>query len=188
MYRGKWMTARMLGVTEGVPANVQSRLPIAPPQQRRFTCISWNAGGLHDTKYLELLQWLQQQHDTGQAPDLVLIQETAWRQSFEYITMETRTGGCRWRAVHSGSGSKLGGLLCLMSMDWVGDESIRYTCLEPGRLQHIRILHDPPLDILHVYQHSWSPPSGMQTSHTKNKSLRHCWHRGNMSGTRFLNG
>ena len=173
MYRGKWMTARMLGVTEGVPAHVKSRLPIAPPQQRRFTCISWNAGGLHDTKYLELLQWLQQQHDTGQAPDLVLIQETAWHESFEYVTLETRTGGCRWRAVHSGSGSKLGGLLCLISMDWVDAGSIRFTCLEPGRLQHVRILHDPPLDILHVYQHSWNPPSGMPSSNAKNKSLQH---------------
>ena len=77
------------------------------------------------------------------------------------------------RAVHSGSGSKLGGLLCLISMDWVDAGSIRFTCLEPGRLQHVRILHDPPLDILHVYQHSWSPPSGMPSSNAKNKSLKH---------------
>ena len=126
--------------------------------------MTWNAGGLHSSRYQELCQWLKMRDKVGAAPDLIFIQETSWKECFEYTTAGDHESEPQWHAVHSGSSSTTGGLLCLISAKLFRTEQIRVTDLHPGRLKHIRLMCEPAVDFLHVYQHAWTAPKSSGNS------------------------
>ena len=115
-------------------------------------------GGLHPARYQELCQWLKVQDYIGKAPDVVFVQETSWKECFDYTTSQDSLREPQWHALHSGSSSHTEGLLCLISTKLVKSDQIRVTHIHPGRLQHVRIMSEPAIDFLHVYQHAWTPP------------------------------
>ena len=77
-----------------------------------------------------------------------MIQETHWPFSNEWTTDQHH-------CIHSGTGQRRGGLLCLISKRLCHQHQISWVDLIPGRLVHIR-LHGTThhIDILHVYQHT----------------------------------
>ena len=91
-YRGRWLQPEALGVKhEPRPPKPPT---VAASTGRRLTYLSWNAGGLHEARHQELKTWLNTPE--GCHVQLVVVQETHWKGTFEYMTE-------RYIAVHSGS-------------------------------------------------------------------------------------
>ena len=105
-YRGRIFTASQLGVSMKVPHAAmppKNVLPPKPVQRRRLTCFSWNCNGLPPDHWDFLTQWMK-----NQTIDIVLLQETHWRFTRDWIMDH-------YLAVHSGATSEKAGLLCLIS-------------------------------------------------------------------------
>ena len=146
VYRGRRMTASQLGVQQQPrmqPKREQGSIP-CPKNAFRYLC--WNAGGLTIEKYQELKHWLT----TSDATQfhLICIQETQWSNDSEYEFGQ-------WSVIHSGSGSRSGGLLCIIHRSLAAPTQIKSQAPLPGRLLHIRLTTEPAIDLLLVYQHSW---------------------------------
>ena len=126
------MSAAELGV-EPTPTpakpNASPRKPAA-----RFQYLSWNAGGLHVSRYQELKHWLQQ--PAASQLDLIAIQETHWQGAQEYAT-------ARHYAIHSGGSKSEAGLLVLINKHTFPESKIQHRDLIPGRLLHLRLESDP---------------------------------------------
>ena len=60
--------------------------PPTPRRQRRLRLVSWNAGGLMDTRNQEVQAWLAAEAQAGRPVDIMTIQETCWKQDLEYRT------------------------------------------------------------------------------------------------------
>ena len=58
--------------------------------------------------------------------------------------------------MHSGSGSREGGVLIMLRTTYFVGLDIKHAELHPGRLLHLRICSDPAVDLLGVYQHAWN--------------------------------
>ena len=146
VYRGRRVTAIQLGVQRHVrtpPSREQGSIS-CPKKAFRYLC--WNAGGLTMEKYQELKHWLT----TSEATKfhLICIQETQWSNDSEYELGH-------WSVIHSGSGSRSGGLLCIIHRSLAAPAQIKSQAPIPGRLLHIRLTTEPAIDLLIVYQHSW---------------------------------
>ncbi|CAE7801270.1 Pol [Symbiodinium sp. CCMP2592] len=127
--------------------------------QRAITRASRNAD-LH-TWYRgrrEVLQWLCREDQANRPVDVMCIVETAWREDSEFTTRRDPNlpKAPQWHAVHTGSKEKAG-VLCLIRASLLGADDIRYNVLQAGRLLHIRLQLQVPLDILCVYQIAWNP-------------------------------
>ena len=135
------------------PARNTPRNPRAP---RRIRIVTWNAGGLTGTRYSEILEWLRAEEIAGRTVDLCLLQETAWRDDQEFNTRPpVPEAGC-YHAIHS-AGKEKAGILCLIRQGLVPSSGIRTVAKHPGRLLHVRLMFDTPLDVLCVYQFAWNP-------------------------------
>ena len=61
-----------------------------------------------------------------------------------------------YSAIHSGSHGAQGGILCLVSQKLSTGPSLQFTSILQGRLLHVRIPFQTPLDLLCVYQYAWN--------------------------------
>ena len=48
--------------------------------------MTYNCGGLSSGTYQEILVWLKQEAEQGRPIDIACVQETAWREDFEFRT------------------------------------------------------------------------------------------------------
>ena len=146
IYRGRRMTATQMGVQPLNNATPKRDHRSTSCPKNAFRYLSWNAGGLTMEKYQELKHWL----NTNEAASfhLICIQETQWSSDSEY-----EFGN--WSVIHSGSGSRSGGLLCIIHRSLAAPAQIKSQAPIPGRLLHIRLTTEPAIDLLIVYQHSW---------------------------------
>ena len=114
-YRGRYLTLTQLGATstarpvrqdgyQNKSINAKSHFP-------RLRIITWNCGGLHDTRYREITQWLCDEYVAGRPVHVMVVQETAWKQDMEYKTSTTAPHGPQWYVLHSGSGTAEGGIM-----------------------------------------------------------------------------
>ena len=159
-YRGKRMSLQQLGVRidSARENNFQQPSKHSKPQalHPRLRMVTWNCGWLHDTKYSEIMRWLCDEHEQGRPVHIMVLQETAWKFDTEYVTSALCPQGPQWYAVHNSSGSSEGGILVLILSTLVKSDQIRTAPIDPGRLFHVRLMMDPPLDLLSIYQHSWN--------------------------------
>ena len=106
----------------------------------------WNCGGLTSTDWDWMQSWLSQQ-----SIDVIAIQESHWPFSSEWMQRH-------FHCLHSGSSSRSGGLLTLISKQLCSSDAISWDEPIPGRLMHIRIHgHTRSIDILNAYQHVHAP-------------------------------
>ena len=75
---------------------------------------------------------------------------TRWSQSSEFSNDS-------WYCIQSSTGSSVGGVLIAVSKSVVAQAQLSHAELCPGRLLHVRLTTDPAIDVLGVYQHTWSP-------------------------------
>lgn len=148
-YKGSWYTAKQLGVQ--MCSNPPNQLPlnVAPPkalQRRRLTCFSWNCGGLPPAHWDFMMMWIEKQ-----AFDIILLQETHWPFSRDWMTD-------KYMVVHSGLTGKQAGLMCMISLNVCAPNAVSWHESIPGRLLHIRIhgIHNN-IDIINIYQHTCKP-------------------------------
>ena len=66
------------------------------PLHPRLRMVTWNCGGLHDTKYSEIMRWLCEEHDQGRPVHIMVLQETAWILDMEYVTAALYPQGPQW--------------------------------------------------------------------------------------------
>ena len=150
LYRGRLMTAKQLGVEKLSAKPTRSKhIPRASSHNSSIRVITWNSGGFNLARQTEVRTWLEQESLTN--PTHVLcIQETHWPTTTEY-----RDGP--WTCIHSGSGSREGGVLVMLNTKYFQDVDIKHAEIKPGRLLHVRICSNPAIDLLCVYQHAWNP-------------------------------
>ncbi|CAE7501552.1 unnamed protein product, partial [Symbiodinium necroappetens] len=122
---------------------------------RTLRIVSWNAGGLHSSRYNELLVWLVEQADQGQPVDLLFIQESHWRQDMEFSVKPAEDKSLQYHVLHS-AGDEKAGLLCMIRTGVVPASHIRHQAPLPGRLMHIRLMLRTPVDFLNTYQFAWN--------------------------------
>ena len=125
--------------------------PLPSEQGPSLRLVSWNAGGLHSSRYQELLCWMERQ--TERPIHAMCIQETHWASWAEY-------SNSRWAFVHSGSGSSSGGILFIICRRTFELADIKCNEIIPGRALHVRLPGSPgspAADLLGIYQHSWNP-------------------------------
>ncbi|CAE7882889.1 unnamed protein product, partial [Symbiodinium necroappetens] len=91
----------------------------------------------------------------GRQVDLMCIPETSWREEMEFTTRALDGSGPQYHAIHTGNKEKAG-LLCLIRQGLVAPDRLRFTVLQHGRLLHVRLLFEVPLDVLCVYQIAWN--------------------------------
>ena len=146
LYRGRLCTAQQLGTThKGTTHDVVDKPNITQNhklKRKRITCFSWNSGGLTPSGWDFFQQWI-----ACQRLDVVMIQETHWSYTSEWI-MEN------YYALHSGAGTGRAGLLCLVSKALCQMHDLSWHEISPGRLMHLRIHgRDRDLDFINIYQH-----------------------------------
>ena len=109
----------------------------------RSTFFTRNCSGLSPEVLAETLAWAS---DTGAS--FFALQETHWN-----FTSDWRSDG--WLFVHSSAPKpKSGGVLFAIRSDMVEAASVRWSELVPGRLLHVRCLHQKQaVDSLTLYQH-----------------------------------
>ncbi|CAE7233568.1 unnamed protein product, partial [Symbiodinium necroappetens] len=122
----------------------------------RLRIVSYNCGGLSSILYQELVAWLKAEEARGEPVDIFCVQETAWREDFEFCTAKNHPLEPQWHAVHAGGPARTG-ILCFIRSSLLPADQIRYAVLMPGRALHVRLLFDIPLDLLLLYQVSWNP-------------------------------
>ena len=145
MYRGRRHNADSLSLRYIGQRPAQPRRPSTPqPPPNSLRVITWNCGGLHSSRYAELMSWLNSPQ--AEPVHVVLLQECHWPQSTEYHSDN-------WVHIYSG-------VMIIVNRAIAQPHQIRFAELQPGRVLHTRIAMDPPLDVLCVYQHAWSTPTG----------------------------
>ena len=160
MYRGRRLFARSPPCrSSGAQATKTAAYQTALP---RLRVVSWNAGGLAGHRYQELLTWLQLEHEANRTVDICILVETCWQDHLEYTTSFQAPGFMNWHVVHS-SGKDRTGVLCMIRSSLISADRIRTADILPGRLLHLRLMFQAPLDLLCIYQHAWN---------LQNKALR----------------
>ena len=142
-----WYRGRLISNTDPqiiAPPRAQRSHNTAPPhtiRRERFSCFTWNVGGLSGYLWDSFQAWL-----TGQNLDIVMLQETHWSNSLEWQQD-------KYLCIHSSCGNKQGGVLCMIAKKLCNSDALSWTELIPGRLLHIR-LHGPDssIDVVNVYQ------------------------------------
>ena len=114
----------------------------------RFQFFNWNAGGLSSETYDMLLSLLNHLKIT-----VAHIQETHWSFSSTWSTDQ-------YHCIHSGAPKPgTAGCLTMVHKDFCRSSQIKFQCVVPGRLLHVRIpLRQTFLNLLNVYQQYVSKP------------------------------
>ncbi|CAE7752443.1 unnamed protein product [Symbiodinium sp. CCMP2456] len=155
-YRGRLLhLGQLQGGRKVQREHFKPHTPPAGPQPR-LQILCWNTGGLNSVKCKEILIWLQQEHDRGHTYDICVLQETTWKEDAEFVTSSEDPKDLTWHAVHS-AGQGHDGVLCLIRVGLIQSDRVRYQILEPGRLLHVRLLLEAPVDLLCTYQWAWNP-------------------------------
>ena len=133
------------------------RLPTAPEHKthrlrrdaNRLKVLTWNPGGLSQSKFQEFRWWLRYQN-----VDVVIIPETRW--SFENTWTDDH-----WSYVHSSAPQpRTGGVLVMISTKVAQSNMLGYDPIISGRLLHVRVHFEKrAIDILAVYQWVLRPTS-----------------------------
>ena len=145
MHGWTWYRGRMLSHAPGSttdPVLKSTNLPApAPVKRSRMTCISWNTGGLSGHLWDGFQSWIREQN-----MDLVMLQETHWTNSIEWSQD-------RFHCIHSGTGSRKGGIMCMVAKQFCAAKDISWHEPLPGRILHLRI-HGASnsIDVINVYQ------------------------------------
>ncbi|CAE7770501.1 unnamed protein product, partial [Symbiodinium necroappetens] len=145
--------------TPGPPRLLQQSRPA-----RRLRVVSYNCGGLSASLYQELVAWLKAEETRGEPVDVLCIQETAWKEDFEFRTATNHPLEPQWHAIHAGGPARTG-ILCLIRSSLLRADQIRYVVLVPGRVLHVRLLFEIPLDLLLLYQVAWNPQKAELKGH-----------------------
>ena len=150
MYKGQMYTAQRLGTEyKGHPTVVpktQNNTPSSKLKRKRFSCLSWNCSGLSPSGWDYFQQWIECQN-----LDIIMLQETHWKHTSEWVTGN-------YYAIHSGCGESRSGLLSLVSKKLCTMDDLSWQEVIPGRLMHLRVHgRDRDLDFLNVYQHIHHP-------------------------------
>ena len=146
MYRGIRHDAASLAL-QYVGNSPPRKPPRSALQNDHLQAITWNCGGMHAQRYAEFMQWINS--ESFQSVHLVFLQECHWPQSTEYCSE-------RWIHIYSGTNSSQGGVMIMINKSIATVEQIRYAELVAGRVLHVRIGSEPPVDALCVYQYAWS--------------------------------
>ncbi|CAE7330050.1 unnamed protein product [Symbiodinium microadriaticum] len=117
-----------------------------------------------DRSQQELVAWLKAEEARGDPVDIFCVQETAWKEDFEFCTAQHHPLEPQWHAVHAGGPARTG-ILCFIRSSLLPAAQIRYAVLMPGRAMHVRLLFEIPLDLLLLYQVSWNPHKAELTGH-----------------------
>eukprot|EP00439_Symbiodinium_sp_Y106_P036295 s18_g4.t1 len=128
-------------------------------QRQRLRVVTWNTGGLSNTRYNEIIEWLTQEAQRGHPVDVMFLQETCWKQDLEDVATPpavTTPESLSYQVVHS-AGQEKTGVMCLIRTGVVPTSGIRYMSSLAGRLLHVRLMFEAALDLLGVYQHPWKP-------------------------------
>ena len=154
-YRGKLLHRTQLGSGRHGCGHPPRRQEVSYTRTtRRLRLVSWNAGGLMDTRYQEVLAWLEAEAQAGHPVDILTLQETCWKQDMEYRTSCGPTDEA-YHVVHSTGGDK-SGIMIMIRQGLLPAHGIQYVPLVPGRVVHLRLRFPTPLDILCMYQVSWN--------------------------------
>lgn len=121
---------------------------VEPPkckQRRRLTCLSWNCSGLSPHEWDMMQNWLD-----SQALDVILLQETHWGYTSEWLQE-------KYYAIHSGTQTRQAGILCLISRKVCSQTDISWQEVEPGRILHVPIHGmNRCVDVVNLYQHVYN--------------------------------
>ena len=147
-YRGQILTTSQISAKhiETVTSEKHhSKIPIPTkshtPKGQRYSCFSWNIGGLSLANWDALQLWF-----SSQDWDVIHLQETHWRHTSTWTQRH-------YYCLHDGC-DRGGGLLTLISRKFCSMDEVTWHSVVPGRLQHIRIhLKGRSLDLLNCYQH-----------------------------------
>ena len=116
--------------------------------QNRLLVLTWNAGGLTQALWQELLLTLEHMNPC-ERPQVVCVQETHWTA---VVAATFRTSD--WEIYTSPTtANKSAGLLTLIDKRLAPHCQVVYADPIPGRLQHIRLLQGSwTADVLNIYQ------------------------------------
>ena len=146
-YQGQLLTSRHLPT----PCYERSEVASAPlPTTRnirrrhshgcRYSCLTWNVGGLTRESWDSFNEWL-----TLQDIDIILLQESHWKHTSEWLQG-------RYFCLHSG-GHSHSGVLTMISKSFCNADNISWADVFPGRILHTRLYFPTrALDIVNVYQ------------------------------------
>ena len=147
-YRGQILTTSQISAKhiETVTSEKHhSKIPVSTkshtPKGQRYSCFSWNIGGLSLANWDALQLWF-----SSQDWDVIHLQETHWRHTSTWTQRH-------YYCLHDGC-DRGGGLLTLISRKFCTMDEVTWHSVVPGRLQHIRIhMKGRSLDLLNCYQH-----------------------------------
>ena len=126
----------------------RSQQPFLQRAQNRLLVLTWNAGGLTQALWQELLLTLEHMN-LHERPQIVCVQETHWT-----TTVASMFQTSDWEIYTSPTtDNKSAGLLTLIDKRLATQCRIVYADPIPGRLQHIRLLQGGwTADVINVYQ------------------------------------
>ena len=143
-YRGQLLSGPIQhDCTSNINSSTQT-IANTPPshRHRRLSIFSWNCGGLSQADWDHFQQWL-----TMQTLDIVMLQETHWPFSSEWLQSH-------FFCMHSGAGPRQAGLMTMVSKSLVQQQDLSWSEPIPGRILHTRIHgQHKGCDIINVYQH-----------------------------------
>ena len=152
-YRGRVCTLQQLcrsyrGHRSSLTCSRRSQQHYLQRAQNRLLVLTWNAGGLTQALWQELLLNLEHMHPS-ERPQVVCVQETHWTAAVA-ATFSTSD----WEIYTSPTtDNKSAGLLTLIDKRLTAQCQVVYADPIPGRLQHIRLLQGSwTADILNIYQ------------------------------------
>ena len=167
-YRGRRMHHSQLGRGQANPRRPRPDKPEPESKSaRRLRVVTWNTGGLSNTRYNEIIEWLTQEAQRGHPVDVMFLQETCWKQDLEDVATPpavTTPESLSYQVVHS-AGQEKTGVMCLIRTGVVPTSGIRYMSSLAGRLLHVRLMFEAALDLLGVYQHPWKPGKASLEGH-----------------------
>ena len=146
-YQGQLLTSQhVMSQCPARSAVVSSPLPTTNNIRRRhsngyrYSCLTWNVGGLTRESWDSFNEWL-----TLQDIDIILLQESHWKHTSEWMQG-------RYFCLHSG-GKSHSGVLTMISKSFCTADSISWADIFPGRILHTRLYFSTrALDIVNVYQ------------------------------------
>ena len=152
-YRGRVCTLQQLcrsyrGQRPSLEFSRRSQQHFLQRAQNRLLVLTWNAGGLTQALWQELLLNLEHMHPS-ERPQVVCVQETHWTA---VVAATFRTSD--WEIYTSPTtDNKSAGLLTLLDKRLTAQCQVVYADPIPGRLQHIRLLQGGwTADVLNIYQ------------------------------------